>query len=100
MLPLHITAISGVSKICCLATAKPSLRRGSTFTFRSPQASDSNEPRGAQGNPSVHTLRRTISVPVTSTSRDTAPLAFHAKVQGASRAAVAGEILLSLAALG
>ena len=43
-------------------------------------------------SPRRSSLRRTISVPVTSTSRDTAPLAFHAKVHGASRAAVAGAL--------
>ena len=68
---------------------RPTLRRGATFTFRpadalpSVQASDSSPRRSS--------LRRTISVPVTSTSRDTAPLAYHAKVTGASRAAVAGK---------
>lgn len=74
------------------AGKQPSLRRGSTFTFRSPRVAErdgsggGSEPR----SPGAHSLRRTISVPVTSTSRDTAPLAFHAKVHGASRAAVAG----------
>ena len=72
---------------CCIA-GKPALRRGATFTFRPADAAAAAAHTGS--SPQRSSLRRTISVPVTSTSRDTAPLAYHAKVTGASRAAVAG----------
>ena len=76
------------------AAGKPALRRGSTFTFRPPNHPvDAPQHRDSSAHSS--SLRRTISVPVTSTSRDTAPLAFHAKAHGASRAAVAGTGLMS-----
>lgn len=73
------------------AAGKPALRRGSTFTFRPPDQT-ANVPQQTDSSARNSSLRRTISVPVTSTSRDTAPLAFHAKVHGASRAAVAGAL--------
>ncbi|KAL3137216.1 hypothetical protein ABBQ32_006768 [Trebouxia sp. C0010 RCD-2024] len=78
-----------------LPTGKPALRRRSTFTFRPPDLSAA-APQERDSSSSA-SLRRTISVPVTSTSRDTAPLAFHAKAQGASRTAVAAPSLGAIA---
>ncbi|KAA6418939.1 MAG: hypothetical protein FRX49_11043 [Trebouxia sp. A1-2] len=79
-----------------LPTGRPALRRGATFTFR---PADALPPAASasDSSPRRSSLRRTISVPVTSTSRDTAPLAFHAKVSGASRTAVAAPSLGAIA---
>ena len=96
-LHLHMQSYPVAESCTCVqcwrcSAGKPTLRRGSTFTFRSPHTEErEGVSRGQDARPAgAHSLRRTISVPVTSTSRDTAPLAFHAKAHGASRAAVAG----------
>lgn len=90
MLPFVVVKHATLMLRVC-AAGKPALRRGSTFTFRPPDHT-ANVPQQTDISVRNSSLRRTISVPVTSTSRDTAPLAFHAKVHGASRAAVAGAL--------
>ncbi|DBA92716.1 TPA: hypothetical protein ACH3X1_002925 [Trebouxia sp. C0004] len=79
-----------------LPTGRPALRRGATFSFRPADALPAAA-SASDSSPRRSSLRRTISVPVTSTSRDTAPLAFHAKVSGASRTAVAAPSLGAIA---